>query len=135
MDREEFKKDDYRYMIDYLREHNHGIYFSDNNKKKCWDELLYSNLSYQQIFTAIVCFEPIDGEKSMLFYYLRNNGHIDGIMLFREYKGNFYHQYPMLLTKSGVALQEIENRLLKIEQYQANILDKLTVLAEIIDKK
>jgi hypothetical protein len=32
-------------------------------------------------------------------------------------------------------ITEMNKRLLRIEQFQANILDKLTVLAEIIDNK
>ncbi len=55
-------------------------------------------------------------------------------IFFNDLKSDFYSKFPNLLQDHS-RLDDIEKRLLKIEQYQANILDKLTVLSEIIDSK
>ncbi len=60
--------------------------------------------------------------------------------LFTDVKALFYKEYPTCIPNSDMEnltedIQKLNLRLTRIEQFQANILDKISVLVEIIDSK
>ena len=143
MNKESEQKANFHDFVNFLKHKIFNFNMYENcDKIHC---LLNSHMTDIQIFEELIKIKPGKGEEGHdLFMILEgrstyndyNNGKVYNI---HQLKEDFYVQNPHLLIKPEVLTEDrlsvIEKRLLRIEQFQANILDKITVIAELMSKK
>lgn len=134
---------DHKELIQLMRDNircflESDICGQDSQILHMFHQISSSDIEIMQKLLSIRSTDKLSGSlKNFLFHgeYKRLRGRNEGyyIIHFNDIKDDFMIKFPSLSPNKD--LLDISNRLTRIEQYQANILDKLTVLAEIIDSK
>ena len=63
----------------------------------------------------------------------RSGRNIEYNFSYLDFKNDFYEKYPEFIVKDDKRLEILEAKILKLEQYQGQLLDKVSVFTEMID--